>query len=377
MKVVVTGTRGIPGIQGGVERHCEELYPLMQDEAHQFVVTRRRFYAPAACKPNESYKGVAIKDISVSTNKYMEAFLHTFLSVLYARKIKADIVHIHAIGPSLCAPIARLLGMKVVVTHHGADYVRSKWGRLSKLALRLGEWCAVIFSNHLIVISKAIKNDIERRFPNKKNIALIPNGLTHFPQVSENTQYLRQMGIEGKRYILSVGRIVKEKEFHRLVEAFRLLTSKRKEEEIHLVIAGAAPSGDEYADSLIRMVREEEGHIHLPGFANKEQLACLYAHAALYVQPSSHEGLPIALLEAMSFRLPVLASNIEAHRELALPDDCYLNTHNAAEMAEAMEKQLYAHEAEGRVYDLSKYDWNRIAGATKEIYDATLCVNNK
>ena len=115
MKVVVTGTRGIPGIQGGVETHCEELYPLIVDEQHEVIVVRRPDYA--ADHTVKSYKQVTIKDIKVPRNKHLEAFLHTFLAVLYARKVGADIVHIHAVGPALMTPIVRMLGMKAVVTH--------------------------------------------------------------------------------------------------------------------------------------------------------------------------------------------------------------------------------------------------------------------
>ena len=135
MKIVVTGTRGIPGIQGGIETHCEELYPLIADRQHEVVVVRRPGYA--ANRAVKVYRQVRIKDIDVVRNKYLEAFVHTFLSILYARRTGADIVHIHAVGPALFTPLARMLGLKVVVTHHGADYDREKWGRFAKWILRM------------------------------------------------------------------------------------------------------------------------------------------------------------------------------------------------------------------------------------------------
>ena len=105
MKIVVTGTRGIPGIQGGVETHCQELYPLIADEQHEIIVIRRPNYAVE--RSVQIYKQVAIKDISAPRSKHLEAFVHTFKAVIYARKVKADIVHIHAVGPALMTPVAR------------------------------------------------------------------------------------------------------------------------------------------------------------------------------------------------------------------------------------------------------------------------------
>ena len=134
MKIVVTGLRGIPGIQGGVESHCEALYPRIADAGHEVIVVRRKKFIAGGHAVN-IYKGVKIKDIDNVSSKGFEAFIHTFLAVIYAKRVGADIVHIHAIGPALMVPFARLLGMKVVMTHHGPDYDRQKWGRLAKKIL--------------------------------------------------------------------------------------------------------------------------------------------------------------------------------------------------------------------------------------------------
>ena len=176
MKIVVTGLRGIPGILGGVETHCEELFPRIVDEDHEIIVIRRPEYIS---KGNEVtlYKGVKIIDLKTLPGKYFEAFTHTFFAVLYAKKIGADIVHIHAIGPSLMIPIARLLGMKAVTTNHGPDYDRQKWGKLSKYILKLGERFGTVYANHVIVISNHIQNILNQKYPSQKNVSLIHNGV--------------------------------------------------------------------------------------------------------------------------------------------------------------------------------------------------------
>lgn len=249
MKIVVTGTRGIPGIQGGVETHCEELYPLIADKQHEIIVVRRPYYA--VDHSVKVYKQVIIKDIRVLRNKHLEAFIHTFLAVLYARKVKANIVHIHAVGPALMTPLVRLLGMKAVITHHGPDYDRDKWGKFAKWILRMGEKTGMYYANHIIVISEHIRRMIQQKYPDKKNITLIYNGINPvFP--ARSTEHLQSLDLTEYGYILAVGRLVKEKGFDKLIEAFKQLSPV----SIKLVIAGDADYQDEYTQKLKEMCKE-------------------------------------------------------------------------------------------------------------------------
>ena len=199
MKIVVTGTRGIPGIQGGVETHCQELYPLIADEQHEIIVIRRPNYAVE--RSVQIYKQVAIKDISAPRSKHLEAFVHTFKAVIYARKVKADIVHIHAVGPALMTPVARLLGMKVVITHHGPDYDRDKWGRFAKWILCMGERAGVYYANHIIVISEHIRQIIYHQYSAKRNVTLIHNGV-NVPTRVIGTEYLESLDLTEYGYVI-------------------------------------------------------------------------------------------------------------------------------------------------------------------------------
>lgn len=153
MKVVVTGTRGIPNILGGVETHCEELFPRMVQKDIDITIVRRKSYVHDSLA---EYQGVKLVDITTPKKKSLEAVIHTFKAILKARSLHADIVHIHAIGPALLTPLARLLGMQVVFTHHGPDYDRDKWGVAAKTMLKLGERMGVMFANEVIVISEVI-----------------------------------------------------------------------------------------------------------------------------------------------------------------------------------------------------------------------------
>ena len=155
--LVVTGTRGIPNILGGIETHCEELYPRIKKISNsKLILIRRSSYISQSNKLDE-YKKIILKDIYTPKKKSFEAIIHTFLSIIYAKKVKADLIHIHGIGPGLLVPFAKLIGLKVVVTNHGPDYDRQKWGIIAKFILKLGEKFSYKYSNKVIVISNVIK----------------------------------------------------------------------------------------------------------------------------------------------------------------------------------------------------------------------------
>ena len=181
MKVIVLGTRGIPEIMGGVETHCQALYPRLVQLGCTVTLIRRTPYLTSVKTLNE-YQGVKLKDIYAPKTKSLEAIVHSVLGVLYARLKNPDVLHIHAIGPSLVVPLARLLGLKVVVTHHGPDYDRQKWGKAAKTLLKLGERWGVNYANQVIVISEVIKNNITRLY-DRQDANLIYNGVV-MPQKS-------------------------------------------------------------------------------------------------------------------------------------------------------------------------------------------------
>ncbi len=362
MKIVVTGTRGIPGIQGGVESHCEELYPLLKDENHEVIVVRRKEYISKGFETNE-YKGVKIKDITCLKSKHFEAVIHTILAILYARFINADVVHIHAIGPSIVVPFARLLGLKVVTTHHGPDYDRQKWGKFSKAILRLGERWGAKFSNRVIVISKHIKGIINTKYPSQKHVHLIHNGV-NLSCATNSTEYIKSLGIEKKSYILAVGRFVEEKGFDLLIEACKNIGCKEK-----LVIAGGADHESKYSLKLKEMAKENG--VILTGFIQKDKLSELYSNAKLFVLPSYHEGLPIALLEAMNSKADVLVSDIPANAEVGLAEECYFECGKVASLEKQLKEKL-SKDSESVEYDMSKYNWNYIAQQVKDVYDSLM-----
>lgn len=356
MRIIVTGTRGIPNIMGGVETHCEELFPRITAKGYDVTVIRRKSYVKDSLT---EYKGVKLIDIETPKKKSFEAIIHTFKAILKAKSLKADIVHIHAIGPALLVPMARLLGMKVVFTHHGPDYDRDKWGKAAKFMLKLGERMGTMFANEVIVISNVI-NDILIKKYNRTDCHLIYNGVPE-PDICDFPEYFQELGIEEGKYILGMCRFVPEKNLHHLVEAFTKIDNKG----CKLVLAGDTDFEDDYSRDLKEKARQHG--VILTGFIKGKKLHSLLTHARCFVLPSSHEGLPIALLEAMSYHLPVIVSNIPANLEVQLKEDAYFKVGNIDELADKLQKNI-SNPYQPIDYNMSKYNWDNIAEQISEIY---------
>lgn len=362
MKIFVTGTRGIPDIPGGVEKHCQELYPLIVLAGHEVIVAIRKPYMQQ--HNLREWQGVQLCYVFTPRHKNFEAIIHTFFAVIKARTMRVDIIHIHGIGPALLVPFARLLGMKVVLTHHGADYNRSKWGKFAKAILKLGEYIGGIFSHQLIVISPAIKELIKKRC--KRHSHLIYNGVS-VPQKNHSMDFLQSLGIQPNNYLLAVARFVPEKGLHDLLEAFQNTTGNYQ-----LVLAGDADHATDYSRRLKKMA-ENDRRVIMTGYISGDNLNQVFLNAELFIIPSYHEGLPIALLEAISFNLPVILSDIPAHREIGFNSERYVQCGSVAALKNKIEYffdiGLQPEEQQQYRYLLSeKYNWEKISNQTLRVY---------
>ncbi|MBR5102897.1 MAG: glycosyltransferase family 4 protein [Muribaculaceae bacterium] len=364
MKIVVVGTRGIPRIQGGVETHCEALCPRLVEMGCDVTVIRRSCYVADDNRITE-YKGVKLVDVFAPRRKSLEAIVHTFLAVIKARRLHADVVHIHAIGPGLCAPLARLLGMRVVATNHGPDYNRQKWGWFAKTMLKMGEWCQAHCAHQIVVISHVIENILKDRYNRVKGVNLIYNGV-ETPQKSTSTSYLDELGLTPKKYVIAVARFVPEKRLDYLIEAFGKAANA---EGYKLVLVGDSDYPDDYSDKLKKQAAE--AGVVMTGFIRDEKLNQIMTNAALFVLPSTHEGLPISLLEAMAYGIDVIVSNIDANRLPELCDDDIFEVDNIEALTQTLDRKLAAPQL-GRKYDLTKYNWDFIAQQTLEVYTKAL-----
>lgn len=369
LKIAVLGTRGFPHIQGGVETHCENIYPQLVEKGCEVIVFTRKPYVDLTI--NE-YKGVTLIPLPCPRNKFLEAFLHTFIGIFAAKRTSPDILHVHAIGPSLYIPLARLLGLNVVMTNHGPDYERKKWNTLAKVVLKTGERFGSKWANGIVCISETIAAHVREKY--HRHVTVIPNGVI-LPQILQSDIMLRKYGLTKGRYILSVGRFVPEKGFHDLINAFNQLSVQYLNlltENWKLVIAGKADHEDSYSAGL-KARAQENSNIILTGFVTGKPLQELYSNAGLFVLPSYYEGLPIVLLEALSYRLSCVVSDIPANREVELNNDRFFKVGNVEFLSEKILEFInnpLSDEEKTRQIDTirERYDWEKIAAMTLDVY---------
>ena len=369
MRIAVIGLRGIPEVQGGIERHCQELCPRISTLAGDITLIARSGYVPT--KPYD-YCNVRIKPLWAPKKKGFEAFVHTFLGLIWLIKNRKDfdIVHIHGIGPSFFAPLARLAGFKIVVTNHGPDYDRKKWGKFAQFVLRAGESIGSKFAHKLIAVSTTIKENLNQNY--STDCCYIPNGVNiNCDEPAGNT--LTKFNLSPKKYVLTVGRLVPEKGFHDLMGAFDKIETDWK-----LVIVGDADHEDDYSRNLKRKA-QLSGKIMMTGYQIGDTLRELYSNAGLFVLPSYHEGLPIVALEAMSFGLPMFVSDILANQEVALPDEIFpvgdINA-LAKKLSDFISNPNYYFRPEilenKKQRLMKEYNWDHIAEKTIRVYKQIL-----
>lgn len=328
--VFMMGLRHIHATEGGIETHVRHLASELALQGLNIAVAVRRRAHMRDRPPTPQDTAVStplqqsatgdrnpcpIRIIPIWSPRIfaLEAILHSLFCVLYAAIMRPRIVHIHAIGPSLVAPIARCLGLRVVATHHGQDYEREKWGPVARAVLRLGEKTQATFANEIICVSQSLSETLRRRY--HRNYIYVPNGVPAAKQPS-SPHLLEKFALRPNGYILAVGRLVPEKRHCELIDAF----VAAKIHNVKLVIVGTGTP--KFTDRLVRKAKGVPD-IVLAGFQDGENLDALYAHALVFALPSSHEGLPIALLEAMAHGCEVVVSDIAPHREFGFSNGRY------------------------------------------------------
>ena len=361
--MLVAGLRS-PEAEGGVESHARHLYPYVAELGCEVeIAVRRHCHPPDA---SDQWGQIRLKPLWSPRRTGFEALLHTLLATLYAIRSRPDVFHLHAVGPALFTPLARLFGIRVVVTHHGPDYDREKWGAASRFILRLGESFGMRFANARIVISKTIRDLVRRKYG--LDSVIIPNGVNLPPRIC-STVTLNELGLTPKRYIVQVSRFVPEKRQADLVKAF---LAADLAPEWRLVFVGSAGEDNHYARE-VRSLADGDPRIVFAGFRSGEALLELTQNAKLFVLPSSHEGLPIALLEALSHGLPVIASDIPANLEVGLPEEQYFPLGDTRALAARIVETAGREESDDQIRErrdwvATRYDWRRIADETVAVY---------
>ncbi len=300
MKIVFIGQKGIPANDGGVEKQVERLALSLKSLNQEVIVYNRKNYWP---ENKNEFKGIKIISKPFINTKNLASITHNFLATIDVCFRKVDIVHFHGVGPSLLIFIVKLFKpkTKIIATLHSFDYDNDKWGFFAKLMLKLGEKSMAKWADKVIVLTPLTKNYFKEKY--NKDANLIPNGVEIEDYPGSNL--LKNWNLEKDSYILSVSRIIKLKGIQYLIKAFKNIKTDKK-----LVIVG---EGD-YKLELESLAAGDK-RIIFTNNQSGENLKQLFANPYLFVQSSKMEGLSISLLEAMSYSLPCLVSDIEANIE--------------------------------------------------------------
>lgn len=357
------GTKGIPATWGGIERHVEEIATRLAAKGHDVTVYCRPYYTTTdeAC-----YKGVKLRKLPTIPTKNLDAIVHTFLATMDSMMEDYDIIHYHAIGPGTFALLARMAGKNAIITVHGLDWQREKWGKKAKLFLKFGERASIMFPYRTIAVSKFLKEYLEDKY--QRPVTYIPSAVT--TPVHRLPDKIKEYGIGKKDYILFVARLVPEKGCHYLIEAYERLNPKQK-----LIIAGGASHSEEYVAELQKHASDK---IIFTGYVYGEALQELYSNAYCYVHPSTMEGLPVTLLEALAYGNCIIASDIPANTEAVQEGGIIFESQNVAALSEALArviaKPALAEELgkRARARGVAEYNYDRVAEKTLELYEETL-----
>jgi glycosyltransferase involved in cell wall biosynthesis len=358
MKIAMIGQKGVPATYGGIERHVEEVARRLAARGHDVSVFCRLYYTPVGARVPGAR---LLRRPSVHT-KHLDAASHVAWCTLEAIARRFDVVHFHALGPSVFSGLPRLAGQRTVVTIHGLDWQREKWGRVAQWFLKRCERPAVTFPDRTIVVSKTLREYFREH--HGRETTFIPNG-TVLPQPRPARKIL-QLGLTPGKYVLFVGRLVPEKGVHYLCEAF-----SRIDTDLTLALVGGKSFSQEYVEQLRRY---EGPRVRLLDYVFGEGLEELWSNAYLVVQPSTMEGLSIALLEALSFGRCVLISDIPENREVAeevAPSFRSKDVDDLREKLEALIRQpdLVRHyESKARGHIRENYSWDKVAEHTEAVY---------
>lgn len=369
LRVAMLGHKRIPSHEGGVEIVVKELATRMFLKGHNVTCYNRKGHHVSGTDYDEKslneYKGVKLKSVWTLDKKGLAAMTSSFSAAIKAAFGKFDIVHFHAEGPCAMLWLPKLFGKKCIATIHGLDHQRAKWGNFASKYILFGEKCAARSADEIIVLSKNVQQYFRDNY--NRETVFIPNGITR-PDILKAEEITKLYNIKKDDYILFLGRLVPEKGVHYLIEAFKQISTDKK-----LVIAGGSSDTKEYENEL-KKIAQGDSRIIFTGFVQGQVLEELYSNSYVYVLPSDLEGMPLSLLEAMSFSNCCLTSDIpecaDVMGEFGLTfkkgdiDDLKNRLQELCDEQDTVER----YKKQAADYVCNKYNWDEITEQTLLLY---------
>lgn len=365
MKIAMIGHKRIPGREGGIEVVVEELTTRMVSKGHEVIAYNRK---KKGNKKINSYNGVKIITVPTIEKKNTDAIVYSFLATIHALFGKYDVIHYHALGPSIMCFIPHLFKKRVIVTVHGLNYKTPKWRGLGEHIIRFAEKVVVKCADEIIVLSK----EQQKYFANKyhRKTQFISNGTTLYEKIAP-LNIKREWDLNENGYILFLSRVVPGKGLEHLLEAYRGI-----EVDLPLVIAGESTYVDEFYENIKRMACADS-RVRLIGFVEGQVLQELYSNAKIFVFPSEAEGMPMCLLEALSYDIPCLVSDIPENVEVGKQ---YVRTFKVADVDDLRKKlndclsniDVLCTNKSSRDYVRENYEWSKVVERTLRCYQGEL-----
>lgn len=369
LKVAMIGHKRIPSREGGVEIVVEELSTRMFDLGHQVTCYNRKGHHVSGSEFDTTtlseYKGVQLKNVWTLDKKGLAALTSSFSAALKASFGKCDVVHFHAEGPCAMLWIPKLFGKRCIATIHGLDWQRAKWSGFASKYIQFGEKVASKYADEIIVLSKNVQQYFLTTYQRKTRF--IPNGVNR-PVIRKPKDIVDLYGLKEDSYILYLGRIVPEKGLRYLIEAFKQVQTEKK-----LVIAGGSSDTQAFLDEIKELAKEDQ-RILFTGFVQGTILDELYSNAYIYTLPSDLEGMPLSLLEAMSYGNCCLTSDISECKEVVEDKAIVFQKSNVSDLQQKLQALcdspaiVQKYKAEAADFICKKYNWDDVVRKTIELY---------
>ena len=373
LRLAVLGHKHLPSREGGIEIVVEELSTRMVEKGIDVTCYNRK--NPHVCgnqyelMKSNAYKGIKIKEVPTLNRKGFAALTSSLFGAIFCAFGKYDVVHFHAEGTALLCWLPRLFGKKVVVTIHGLDWQRQKWGKLARTYIMLGERSAVKCAHEIIVLSKNVQDYFMERYGRKTNF--IPNAVN--PPILRSANLIEEkFGLKKDEYFLFLGRIVPEKGIRYLIEAYKNIHTDKK-----LVIAGGTSDTDEFFGQM-RALATDTDQIIFTDFVEGELLDELFSNAYVYVLPSDIEGMSLSLLEAMSYGNCCVVSSIPECTDVVGDKAVVFEKQNVAHLTETLQKLaddkklVEKYKLEASDYICKKYNWDDVVEQTIKLYTTSV-----
>lgn len=367
LRIAMFGHKRIPSREGGIEVVVAELSERMAALGLSVTCFNRSGHHVSGQEFDEEkmdvYRGVRLKNVWTLNKKGLAAMSASVSAAVHTAFGKYDIVHIHAEGPAFMCWLPKLFGKRVIVTIHGLDWARAKWGKFASWYIKSGEKNAVRFADEIIVLSKGVQEYFQRTYG--RDTVFIPNGVVR-AEKREAREIQKQWGLQNDSYVLFLGRLVPEKGVHYLIEAWKNVRTDKK-----LVIAGGSSDTQEYMDRLKALAGD---NVIFTGFQQGRVLEELYSNAYVYVLPSDLEGMPLSLLEAMSYGNCCLVSDIEECAQVVDDHAAVFEKSNVAALQKALQElidqpgEVSRYKAGAADFICKKYNWDDVVSRTVELY---------